>query len=78
MDIKLLDTVVLVRDFPKYGLVLGDLGTVVELHEPDGLEVEFVSAAGRSVALLTLSLDDVRTATADDLLSVRPLARAAG
>ena len=78
MDTKLLDVVALVRNLPHYGLVLGDLGTVVELHEPDGLEVEFASASGRSVALLTLSLDALRAVNADDILSVRPLARTAG
>src|SRR5436190_1264796 len=42
---QLLDTVVLNRDLPKHGLCRGDLGAVVELYEPDGLEVEFVRAS---------------------------------
>jgi len=32
------DTVVLTRDFPEYGLQGGDLGAVVHVYEPDGLE----------------------------------------
>lgn len=56
-----LDTVVLVRDLPEHGLRCGDLGTVVEVYEPDGLEVEFVTAAGATHALLVLTLDDVCT-----------------
>ena len=40
LDYKLLDTVVLARSLPDHGLIEGDLGTVVELYPPDGLEVE--------------------------------------
>ena len=46
MKYKLLDTVVLNRDLPQHGLRAGDLGAVVEVYEPDGLEVEFVTASG--------------------------------
>lgn len=42
-----LDTVVLDRDFPERGLRRGDLGAVVQVYEPDGLEVEFVTASGK-------------------------------
>ena len=38
----------------------GDLGAVVETYEPDGLEVEFVTASGRTAALVTLTAGDVR------------------
>ena len=34
-----LETVVLEHDIPEHGLRKGDLGAVVELCEPDGLEV---------------------------------------
>jgi hypothetical protein len=44
MKYKLLDTVVLDRDLPEHGLRSGDLGAVVEVYEPDGLEVGFVTA----------------------------------
>jgi len=47
MKFKMLDTVVLNRDLPENGLQRGDLGAVVQVYEPDGLEIEFVSAAGR-------------------------------
>ena len=33
---------------------------MVEVYEPDGLEVEFVTASGRSAALVTLNDRDVR------------------
>ena len=54
MMYQALDTIVLNRDLPDHGLRKGDLGAVVEMYEPDGLEVEFVTASGRTVAVLTL------------------------
>jgi hypothetical protein len=75
MRYRLLDTVVLDRDIPEHGLRRGDLGAVVEVYEPDGLEVEFVTAAGRTAALVTLSARDVRAVAEDDLVSVRPSRR---
>jgi len=72
---RVLDTVVLDRDLPDDGLRKGDLGAVVEVYEPDGLEVEFVTASGRTAAVLTLKAQDVRPVADDDLISVRQLAR---
>ena len=57
---KLLDTVVLERDVPEARLRVGDLGAIVELHDADHFEVEFVSASGRTEALISLHSDDVR------------------
>ncbi len=71
MRFKPLETVVLDRDLPEVGLRKGDLGAVVQLHEPDGLEVEFVSASGRTEALMTLNEGDVRAVGEGDLLAVR-------
>ena len=73
MDFKFLECVVLNRDLPECGLCKGDLGTVVEVYEPDGLEVEFMTASGETRAVLTLSVDDVRQATSSDMLAVRTL-----
>lgn len=67
-----LDTVVLVHDVPEAGLGAGDLGAVVHVYAPDTLEVEFVTAAGRTQALQTLGASDVRPVRDDDLLAVRP------
>lgn len=74
---KLLETVVLERDLPAQGLRQGDLGAIVQIYEPDGLEVEFVSAAGRTEALVTLHESDVRPVGDRDLLAVRRLHRSA-
>ena len=73
MRFRRLDVVVLEKDLPAYGLKTGDLGAVVELYEPDGLEVEFVTGSGRTQAVLTLTVNDVRPVEDRDLMSVRSL-----
>ena len=75
MKSKVLDTVVLDRDLPDLGLRKGDLGAVVQVYEPDGIEVEFVAASGRTEALVTLKESDVRPVSDIDLIAVRPLRR---
>ena len=74
---NLLDTVVLDRDLPEHGLRRGDLGAVVDLHAPDGLEVEFVLASGKTQALVSLHHTDVRAVGDGDLIAVRELKRTA-
>jgi hypothetical protein len=77
MKFRVLDTVVLDRDLTEHRLKKGDLGAVVEVYEPDALDVEFVTASGRTEALVTLSEKDVRSVADDDLVSVRPARRSA-
>jgi hypothetical protein len=77
MSVELLETVVLRRDIPEHGLRAGDLGAVVEVYEPDGLDVEFVTASGRTQALVTLRTGDVRSVSDADMLAVRNVARGA-
>jgi len=77
MKFKTSDPVVLNKDMPEFGLKQGDLGAVVQVYEPDGLEVEFVTAAGKTEALLTLHQDDVRHVGDSDLMAVRSLRRTA-
>jgi len=74
---KELDTVVLNRDLPELGLRSGDLGAVVQVYGADAVEVEFVTASGRTQALVTLVTGDVRSVSDEDLLSVRTLKRGA-
>jgi len=73
MDIELLDTVVLKHDMPSYGLKEGDVGAVVEIYAPDGVEVEFVTGSGRTQALVTLKTKEVRTVGSTDILAVRDI-----
>lgn len=77
MKFKELDNVVLDRDVPESGLRRGDLGAIVRTYEPDGLEVEFITASGRTQALVTLEVRDVRAVMDEDLMSVRSLTRGA-
>jgi hypothetical protein len=77
MTYKALDTIVLDRDLPEHGLLRGDLGAVVKVYERDELEVEFVTASGKTAALLTLTTGDVRPIADDDLVSVRTCHRSA-
>lgn len=77
MRFKELDTVVLDRDLPEHGLRKGDLGAVVQLYDSQGLEVEFVTASGRTQALVTLSPEDLRGVRDEDLIAVRTLVHGA-
>lgn len=77
MKYELLDTVVLNRDLPTHHLREGDLGAIVQFYEPDGIEVEFVTASGRTGALVTLTSADVRPVADTDIVSVRSLKRSA-
>ena len=74
--IRELDTVVLARDLPEFGLERGDVGAVVHLYAGEtALEVEFVSGSGATVAVETLAMSDVRALGAEEILHAR--ARAA-
>jgi len=77
MRYRVLDVVVLEKELPERGLRRGDLGAVVQVYEPDGLEVEFVTASGRTEALVTVNVRDVRPVADDDLVAVRPYRRSA-
>jgi hypothetical protein len=69
-----LDTVVLTHDVPEHGLKAGDVGAVVYASEAgDGFEVEFVSADGTTVAVLTLTQSDIRPIGAGEILHARTL-----
>jgi hypothetical protein len=69
---RTLDVVVLNTDLPVQGLKRGDLGAVVDVHPPDAIEVEFVTASGRTQALISLRPGDIRGVSDDDLVAVRP------
>ena len=70
--IKELDPVVLTHDVEDYGLKAGDVGAVVHCYEDGlGFEVEFVTAEGKTVALLTLIAADIRPIDQAEILHVR-------
>ncbi|EFO79652.1 hypothetical protein OSCT_2516 [Oscillochloris trichoides DG-6] len=70
-----LDLVVLTHPVPDYGLQQGDVGTVVHVyHNAQAYEVEFVTAEGVTLAVLTLAQKAVRPLAAREILHVRDLA----
>ncbi len=72
------DLVALTRDLPERGLERGDVGTTIHSYA-DGqtYEVEFVTAAGATLAVLTLDAAAIRPLARRELLHVRPLAATA-
>ena len=54
------DPVALARPLPEYGLEAGDLGVVVFVYPEGAYEVEFMTAGGWTVAVVTLKSEDVR------------------
>lgn len=73
--IQELDTVVLTRDVEEYGLKKGDIGAVVHCYtDGTAFEVEFVTAEGKTIALLTLKDADIRSMKSKEILHVREVA----
>ncbi len=73
--IRELDTVVLTHDIGEHALRRGDAGTVVYSYsDRAAFEVEFVTAEGMTVALLTLTHADIRLIGKREILHVRELA----
>ncbi len=72
--IRELDTVVLTHDIEEHNLKRGDVGAVVHCYS-DGaaFEVEFVTAEGKTIALLTLTPTDIRPMNSREILHVREL-----
>jgi hypothetical protein len=69
-----LDLVVLTHDIPDHGLQHGDLGTIVHRYtDGQAWEVEFITAEGRTVAVLTLTRADIRPMASHEILHVREL-----
>ena len=65
-------SVVLTQDLPAVGLEAGDVGVVVHVHRGgEAYEVEFLSLDGATVAVETLSAEQVRAANRRDIPHVR-------
>jgi hypothetical protein len=66
--------VILTEDLPAAGLQVGDVGTVVHLHQ-DGAayEVEFMTLAGETIAVTTLTSAQVRPLARRDMAHAREL-----
>lgn len=73
--IQELDDVILTCNLSKYGLASGDIGTVVLVHKDGkGYEVEFTTLDGETLALVTLTADQVRPSRKREIAHARNLA----
>ncbi|MDQ5977957.1 MAG: hypothetical protein QG602_929 [Verrucomicrobiota bacterium] len=68
------DSVVLTTDVAEDGLKAGDVGVIVLVHQ-DGkaFEVEFMTLAGETIAVTSLSAAQVRPVGKQDITHVRTL-----
>jgi hypothetical protein len=78
MTFPLFSRVILIEDLPEENLLAGDMGTIVEYHPatddyPEGYEVEFFSADGETLAVVSVAATALRAATRKDMLHVREL-----
>ncbi len=72
-----LDDVILDCDLPEHGLTRGDIGTVVLVHEQGaGYEVEFTALDGETLAVVTLTSQQVRAAGHGEIAHARVLSEA--
>jgi Domain of unknown function (DUF4926) len=73
--IKELEPVVLTQSLPEQGLQAGDVGWVVMIHAGGaGYEIEFVTLAGETVSVLTVSAEAVRPVRAKEIAHARMVA----
>lgn len=74
---ELFKEAVLLVDLADKGLEKGDVGVVVEIYgNHEGYEVEFMTKEGRTIAVETLSSDQVRAINERDIWHVRELTEA--
>ena len=79
MKYNLFVRVALTEDLPARRLRRGDVATVVEHHpgrpgQEPGYTLEVFNAVGETVDVVTVRESQVEPLTADELLSVRPMA----
>jgi len=73
--IKELDPVILTGDLTESGLVAGDVGWVVAVHRGGaGYEIEFLTLAGETVSVETVSVDRVRPVGRKEIAHARLVA----
>lgn len=68
MAIREYDMVALTVDVPEERLKAGDVGAVVHLYQDgEAAEVEFMTEAGDTIAVVTLLAEQMRPAREDDI-----------
>jgi hypothetical protein len=78
---KLFDRVALTRDINEHGLKRGDVATLVDTvphpsGSDEGMVLEVTNALGESLKVVVVTAADIEPLQANEILSVRPLARA--
>ena len=69
-----LEVVKLAHDIKEHKLKKGDIGTIVLVYEKGkAYEVEFVNEGGRTLALLTLTSDEISPVKNEDIPHMRSL-----
>lgn len=81
MKQTLYQEIALNRDFPEYNLHRGDMATLIDyVPHPEGGEegavLEVFNALGETVSVVTVPISNIDVLQADDIPSIRRLARA--
>lgn len=81
MKWSLYQRIALKRDIAEHGLKRGDVATLVDVvphpnKGEDGCVLEVFNALGESISVLTVRESDIEVLHADEVLSVRSLAKA--
>jgi hypothetical protein len=65
----------LAKDLPEFKLEVGDVGTVVMVHDDGkGFTIEFVTLTGSTVAVATVTADVLRAVRDREITHVREVA----
>ena len=73
-QVKEHDLVVLQHDIPEAKLTRGDIGTIVGIYADQlAFEVEFMTAEGKTIDVLTLELQDIRPFSGHEILHTREM-----
>ncbi|HEY9633954.1 MAG TPA: DUF4926 domain-containing protein [Coleofasciculaceae cyanobacterium] len=80
MNLELYQSVALHRDLPEHNLKKGDVATLIDcIPHPNGGEdgyiLEVFNAIGESITVVAVSSSDVELLRADEILTVRSLAK---
>ena len=68
------ETVVLTENLPEHKLKSGDVGTIVHTHDDgEAYVVEFITYGGNTVAVVTLTSDQIRPAQKTEMPHARAI-----
>ncbi|NOZ60683.1 MAG: DUF4926 domain-containing protein [Calditrichaeota bacterium] len=77
MKYELFKEVSLAKDMPEKGLKKGDVATIVEYHpgdnSPDGYTLEVFNVFGDTIAIVTVSEDDIEPLKENEIFTARTL-----